>query len=85
MIEPVRFTQNYRKYVDLDERLKRNERPWDLDRERYIFTTKRGYKFQKEDKEELEGRKKGEKSGEKTGGGIELGEDEMIVKKEERK
>ena len=83
MIHPVRFTQNYRKYVDLDERLKRNERPWDLDRERHIFTMKRGYKFQKEDKEELEGRKKGQKSAETTGGGIDLGEDEMIVKKED--
>ena len=37
MIEPVRFTQNYRKYVDLDERLKRNERPWDFDRDIYLL------------------------------------------------
>ena len=83
MINPVRFTQNYRKYVDLYERLKRNETPWDLDRERNIFTMKRGYKFQKEDKEELEGRKKGEKSAKTTGGGIDLAEDEIIVKKED--
>ena len=83
MINPVRFTQNYRKYVDLDERLKRNETPWDLDRERNIFTIKRGYNFQKEDKEELEGRKKGEKSAKTTGGGIDLEEDEIIVKKED--
>ena len=47
MIEPVRLADNYRKFVDLDERLKRNEIPWDLDTERYIFTAKRGYKFQK--------------------------------------
>ena len=83
MINPVRFTQNYRKYVDLDERLKRHETPWDLDRDRNIFTMKRGYKFQKEDKEELEGRKKGEKSAKTTGGGIDLAEDEIIMKKED--
>ena len=69
---------------DLDERLKRNEIPWDLDRERYIFTAKRGYKFQKEDKDEIERRKKGGKSAEETGGGgTELGEDEIIVKKQD--
>ena len=73
MIEPFRFTENYRKFVDLDEKLKRNDKPWDLDRERLIFTKKRGYKTQKEDKEELEGRKKGGDSGDKTGGEIELG------------
>ena len=82
MIEPVRFTENYKKFVDLDERLKRNNKIWDLDRERVIFTKKRGYKWQKEDKEESEGRKQSEESADKTGGDIQLGEDEMIVKKE---
>ena len=50
--------------MDLDERLKRNDKIWDLDRERLIFTKKRGYKWQKES----EGRKQSEDSADKTGG-----------------
>ena len=83
-IEPVKFTAHYRKHVDLDERLKRNEEPWDLDRERFIFTKKRGYKYAKEDKEDAQERKKKENEG----GSVEktiVGEDEMVVKKEEWK
>ena len=38
MVEQVRYTKNCRKFVDLDERLRRAEMSWDLDRKRSIFT-----------------------------------------------
>ena len=85
MLEPVNFTRNYRKFVDLDERLRRAEMPWDLDRERSIFTKKRGYQWVKEDKEEADGRKKGRTSATEGGKTTSLEEDEMVVKKQEWK
>ena len=80
----MKFSSHYRKHVDLDERLKRNEVPWDLDRERFIFTKKRGYKWAKEDKEDADERNKKQSEG---GNGDErtVGEDEMVIKKEEWK
>ena len=87
-IEPVVFTDFYRKHVDLDERLNRGDKTWDLEREKQIFTKKRGYKWANEDKEEVAGRKDG--GGEKEsasghGGEMRLAADEIIVKKEEWK
>ena len=57
--------------------------PWDLDRERSIFTMKRGYQWTKEDKKEADGRKKSGTSGTEGGGTTSLDEDEMVIKKEE--
>ena len=51
-INAVVFTRNYRKRIDLDERLKRCDSIWNLDNEKKIFTKKRGYNFVEEDKEE---------------------------------
>ena len=83
MVEPVRFTKNYGKFVDLDERLRTAEMPWDLDRERSIFTKKRGYQLAKEDKEEADGRKKDGTGGTEGDETTSLEEDEMVLKKEE--
>ena len=87
-IEPVVFTDFYRKHVDLDERLNRGDKTWDLEREKQIFTKKRGYKWANEDKEEVAGRKDGggeKESGSGHGGEMRLAADEIIVKKEEWK
>ena len=87
-IEPVVFTDFYRKHVDLDERLNRGDNTWDLEREKQIFTKKRGYKWANEDKEEVAGRKDGggeKESGSGDSGEIRLAADEIIVKKEEWK
>ena len=51
-INAVVFTCNYRKRIDLDERLKRCDSIWNLDNEKKIFTKTRGYNFVEEDKEE---------------------------------
>ena len=69
--------------MDLDERLRRAEMPWDLDRERSIFTKRRGYQWAKEDKEEADGRKKGGTRGSEGGETTSLEEDEMVAKQEE--
>ena len=78
-INTVVFTHNYRKRIDLDERLKRCDSIWNLDNEKKIFTKMRGYNFVKEDKEEERGDSKKKDDGEK--GKMLLEDDEMVVKK----
>ena len=80
-INAVVFTRNYRKRIDLDERLKRCDSIWNLDNEKKIFTKKRGYNFVKEDKEEERADSKKKHDGEK--GKMLLEDDEMVVKKKE--
>ena len=86
-IAPVRFSASYRKSDDLDERLKRGDELWDLDSEKKIFTAKRGYKFVKEDEEEKKkgkGKDEGDDDkGDKGGGGVQIRDDEIVVKKDE--
>ena len=57
-INPVVFTRDYRKAVDLDERLKRGDTFWDLDQEKRLFIEKRGYFWSEQDKEDEENRLK---------------------------
>ena len=80
-INAVVFTRNYRKRIDLDERLKRCDSIWNLDNEKKIFTKKRGYNFVEEDKEDERDDSKKKKDGEK--GKMLLEDDEMVVKKKE--
>ena len=80
-INAVVFTCNYRKRIDLDERLKRCDSIWNLDNEKKIFTKKHGYNFVKEDKEEERADSKKKHAGEK--GKMLLEDDEMVVKKKE--
>ena len=75
------FTRNYRKRIDLDERLKRCDSIWNLDNEKKIFTKRHGYNFVEEDKEEERGDSKKKHDGEK--GKMLLEDDEMVVKKKE--
>ena len=72
------FTGNYRKSDDLDERLRRDGKIWDLDRENEIFTKSRGYMFVDEDRKDRKS-----KGTPKLGKTIILAEDEMVVKKKE--
>ena len=85
-IAPVRFSQNYRKYDDLDERLNRGDEHWDLDNEKRSFTAKRGYTFAKEDDIDKK-KKKGDgddKDDKDQGcGGVKIGADEIVVKRDE--
>ena len=80
-INAVVFTRNYRKRIDLDERLKRCDSIWNLDNEKKIFTKKHGYNFFEEDKEDERDDSKKKKDGEK--GKMLLEDDEMVVKKKE--
>ena len=80
-INAVVFTRNYRKRIDLDERLKRCDSIWNLDNEKKIFTKKRGYNFVEEDKEEERADSNKKHDGEK--GKMLLEDDEMVVKKKE--
>ena len=64
-INAVVFTRNYRKRINLDERLKRCDSIWNLDNEKKIFTKMRGYNFVKEDKEEEGADSKKKHDGEK--------------------
>ena len=64
-INAVVFTHNYRKRIDLDERLKRCDSIWNLDNEKKIFKKTRGYNFVEEDKEEERGDSKKKDDGEK--------------------
>ena len=80
-INAVVFTHNYRKRIDLDERLKRCDSIWNLDNEKKIFTKTRGYNFVEEDKEEERADSKKKHDGEK--GKMLLEDDEMVVKKKE--
>ena len=84
-IEYLKFSPNYKKNVDLEERLDRRDIIWDLDDEKsqkHIFTKKRGYAFGYEDKAEKEKEKKKEDSGKVIGQALMLKEDEIIIKKE---
>ena len=81
-IDYLKFSPNYKKNVDLEERLDRRDSIWDLDDEKLqkrIFTKKRGYAFGSEDKAEKE---KGKDSGKVIGEALMLKEDEIIVKKQ---
>ena len=52
-IEHLSFSPNYRKEIDLDERLNRRDAIWNLDddkTQKRIFNKKRGYMFAQEDK-----------------------------------
>ena len=77
-INAVVFTRNYRKRIDLDERLKRCDSIWNLDNEKKIFTKMHGYNFVEEDKEEERAHSKKKDDGEK---GKMLEDDEMVVNK----
>ena len=69
-IEYLKFSPNYKKNVDLEERLDRRDIIWDLDDEKSqkrIFTKKRGYAFGYEDKAEKEKEKQKEDSGKVIG------------------
>ena len=79
-INAVVFTRNYRKRIDLDERLKRCDSIWNLDNEKKIFTKTHGYNFVEEDKKEERADSKKKHDGEK---GKMLEDDEMVVKKKE--
>ena len=82
-IDYLKFSPNYKKNVDLEERLDRRDSIWDLDDEKLqkcIFTKKTGYAFGSEDKAEKE---KGKDSGKVIGEALMLKEDEIIVKKQE--
>ena len=84
-IEYLKFSPNYKKNVDLEERLDRRDIIWDLDDEKSqkrIFTKKRGYAFGYEDKAEKEKEKQKEDSGKVIGQALMLKEDEIIIKKE---
>ena len=84
-IEYLKFSPNYKKNVDLEERLDRRDTIWNLDDEKSqkrIFTKKRGYAFRYEDKAEKEKEKQKEDSGKVIGEALMLKEDEIIIKKE---
>ena len=84
-IEYLKFSPNYKKNIDLEECLDRRDTIWDLDDEKsqkHIFTKKRGYAFEYEDKAEKEKEKQKEDSGKVIGEALMLKEDEIIIKKE---
>ena len=69
-IHPFVFTRDYRKAVDLDERLRRGDTFWDLDQEKRIFIEKRGYFWSEEDKKDEENKlKRADNSGKKDDDG----------------
>ena len=74
-INAVVFTRNYRKRIDLDERLKRCDSIWNLDNEKRIFTKTRGYNFVEEERADSKKKHDGEK------GKMLLEDDEMVLKK----
>ena len=80
-IEDLSFSPNYRKEIDLDERLNRRDTIWNLDDEktqRGIFNKRRGYMFGQEDKAKNKEKKEAAKV---IGKGLLIRKDEMIVKK----
>ena len=80
-IEPLSFSPNYRKEINLDERLNRRDTIWNLDDEKTqkrIFSKKRGYMFAQEDKAKDKDRKEGSKV---IGEALVIGNEEMIMKK----
>ena len=80
-IEPLTFSPNYRKEIDLDEHLNRRDSIWNLDddkMEKSIFSKKRGYMFAQEGKGKDKDRKEDQKV---IGEALVIGKDELIVKK----
>ena len=80
-IEPLTFSPNYRKEIDLDERLNRRDSIWNLDddkMEKRIFSKKRGYMFTQEGKGKDKDRKEDQKV---IGKALMIGKDELIMKK----
>ena len=80
-IEPLTFSPNYKKEIDLDERLNRRDSIWNFDddkMEKRIFSKKRGYMFAQEGKGKDKDRKEDQKV---IGEALMIGKDELIVKK----
>ena len=80
-IEPLSFSPNYRKEIDLEERLNRRDSIWNLDddkTQKRIFSKKRGYMFAQEGKAKDKDRKEDPKV---IGKALLIGKDEMIMKK----
>ena len=80
-IEPLTFSPNYRKEIDLDEHLNRRDSIWNLDddkMEKRIFSKKRGYMFAQEGKGKDKDRKEDQKV---IGEALVIGKDELIMKK----
>ena len=76
-VEKFCFSPNYKKDVDLNERLDRRDYIWDLDQKamKKLFNKKRGYVFTEEEK-------KGE-DGKVIGTGVVIREDEVLLKRRE--
>ena len=80
-IEPLTFSPNYRKEIDLDKRLNRRDSIWNLDDDKMkkrIFSKKRGYMFAQERKGKDKDRKEDPKV---IGEALVIGKDELIMKK----
>ena len=80
-IEPLTFSPNYRKEIDLDKHLNRRDSIRNLDddkMEKRIFSKKRGYMFAQEGKGKDKDRKEDQKV---IGEVLVIGKDELIVKK----
>ena len=80
-IEPLTFSPNYRKEIDLDKRLNRRDSIWNFDddkMEKRIFSKKRGYMFAQEGKGKDKDRKEDQKV---IGEALVIGKDELIIKK----
>ena len=79
-VEPLHFSPNYKKEVDLDECLNQRDSIWDLDDEKMqkrIFSKRRGYMFR------LEGKGKDQSKVIKEKHGAEVAEGEVIMKTKE--
>ena len=80
-IQYLSFSPNYKKDVDLDERLNRRDYIWDLDDEKAmkrLFHKKRGYVVTDEEKEKEKGK---QKYGGKVIGEAVISKDEVLLKK----
>ena len=80
-IEPLTFSPNYRKEIDLDKHLNIRDSIWNLDddkMEKRIFSKKRGYMFTQEGKGKEKDRKEDQKV---IGKALVIGKDELIMKK----
>ena len=80
-IEPLTFSPNYRKEIDLDKCLNRRDSIWNLDDDKMqkrIFSKKRGYMFAQEGKAKDKDRKEDLKV---IGKALLIGKDELIMKK----
>ena len=80
-IEPLTFSPNYRKEIELDKHLNIRDSIWNLDddkMEKRIFSKKRGYMFAQEGKGKDKDRKEDQKV---IGEALVIGKDELIIKK----